>query len=63
VRTADGYALKLRGGDLIGVFEAAYRANSRAERRVFLGAALFANVCGGALCWAVKLRDDEEDPL
>jgi hypothetical protein len=37
--------------------------NSRAKRRVFLEAAIWCNARGGALCWATKLCDDEEDPL
>ncbi|MFD0523951.1 hypothetical protein [Paractinoplanes durhamensis] len=45
------------------VTEPAWRANSRAERRELLGGAILLNAWGGALCWATKLRDDEEDPL
>jgi hypothetical protein len=45
------------------VGEARWRANGRAERRVVLGGAIFVNAWGGAPCWAVRLRADEEDPL
>jgi hypothetical protein len=63
VKTDTGYALKLRDDRLVPVTRQQYLANSRAERRVFLGAAIWCNAWGGALCWAAKLRDDEEDPL
>ncbi|MEU4238261.1 hypothetical protein [Actinoplanes sp. NPDC026619] len=64
VRTpSGGYALKLRDDSLVPVTNAQWRANSRAERRELLAGAILVNAWGGALCWAVKLRDDEEDPV
>jgi hypothetical protein len=63
VKTGTGYAFRLRSGELLPVTEQEYLANRRAERRMLLGAAIWCNAWGGALCWATKLRDDEEDPL
>jgi hypothetical protein len=63
VKTDSGYALKLKDGRLVAVTKQQCLENSRAKRRVFLEAAIWCNARGGALCWATKLCDDEEDPL
>ncbi|GAA0527278.1 hypothetical protein GCM10010172_04720 [Paractinoplanes ferrugineus] len=63
-RRPDGsYVLKFRQPPSKVVGYDRWRANSRGERRVFLGVAILVDAWGGAACWAVKLRDDEEDPL
>jgi len=63
VKTDTGYALRHKDRTLEPVTKQQYLANSRSERREILGAAIWCNAWGGALCWAAKLRDDEEDPL
>ncbi len=63
LKTDSGYALRLKNGEVVPATEERYLADRRAERRVFLGLAILSNAAGGTLCWAAKLRDDEEDPI